>query len=891
MRAVQQANEEKIGKFSAVPRSNASRNKVSAPKAGELFTDRTSQSSAFAAALAAHRAYMDSDEDSPSARNLMVFYGVGGIGKTTLSERLEQWVGGKLSTTDLWGPPPATGVAATCRIDLHRSQGRVDMVSNLVSIRRAFGRVEVGGKRVKRWPAFDLAFTAYWSAIHPGEDLPGGGTQDSAFADSVTDTISEVLSELGVPGSGIATKSIRTVVRRFREWHSKQTAFDKYDGFEDLLTRCAEVPTPDDPHPELLAEVASLLNDDLCTWEGPAPLIVTFVDTFERLTSDSRRTDESTLNQLVWRLPNVLFIATGRNLIDWYDDSRTNLHVVGRALWPGLVPGANQEPRQHLVGVLAPEDRISIIRLGRELYGIPITDDVVERLATASGGLPQYLDLALALSLTRMRNDGPPITVEDVTGSLSELVLRVLEDVPEDEQRALRAAALFPFFDAELVATAAKVDHGCALRAMDRPMIDRRGTTSLPYTMHDAIREAIRRSPHNIKNGWSDKDWRHAGERALDAVHARHQHAKEAKDTTEILQTLALAIVLVCDQDLTIGPSTSPTYRDWLAQAIVFGPSIAGLRPLLPTNSRTEIGKGILDFVIAKTTEVTADEAAELLTGVFESDHPLRLAAGRHRGYVLRNSAQWDEALAAFDELVAASPTDLNRYQRAFTFASARRFRQAVDESFGLSEDRIEAIKRSCRLAHGRFDGYFEARHAALQKLRQQSRIREAIENEGNSIRWRAFLHGDVDFGYLDVLQAEAEAASHLTGMRDAYLAKLFLDPRLAIAEPDTRTWFENVDRSKNAGEIGWRTALAQIVLALSTDNLGELEKLANTLNRRQKPRGRMWISTECLLDSYGWTVPPEPSQWLEPYETVRDRWRGHFDHWKARIEGSNHLG
>lgn len=213
---------------------------------------------------------------------------------------------------------------------------------------------------------------------------------------------------------------------------------------------------PDDPHPELLAEVASLLNDDLCTWEGPAPLIVTFVDTFERLTSDSRRTDESTLNQLVWRLPNVLFIATGRNLIDWYDDSRTNLHVVGRALWPGLVPGANQEPRQHLVGVLAPEDRISIIRLGRELYGIPITDDVVERLATASGGLPQYLDLALALSLTRMRNDGPPITVEDVTGSLSELVLRVLEDVPEDEQRALRAAALFPFFDAELVATAAK---------------------------------------------------------------------------------------------------------------------------------------------------------------------------------------------------------------------------------------------------------------------------------------------------------------------------------------------------------------------------------------------------------------------------------------------------
>lgn len=201
----------------------------------------------------------------------------------------------QIAAAHTWGSRPITRVAASCRVDLHRSQGRIDMNEALVSIRRAFGKVR------KRWPAFDVAFAAYWKAVRPGEDLPVNPSGPAG--DVLTDTVGDFISEFSpVPGSGLATKGAFQVIRQAREKRAKSEAFKKYDGFEDLYASCSELATPDDPHPELLAEIASLLNTDLCNWDegdGPAPLFVIFVDTFERLTMEQRRVDERTLNDLM----------------------------------------------------------------------------------------------------------------------------------------------------------------------------------------------------------------------------------------------------------------------------------------------------------------------------------------------------------------------------------------------------------------------------------------------------------------------------------------------------------------------------------------------------------------------------------------------------------------
>lgn len=463
---------------------------------------------------------------------------------------------------------------------------------------------------------------------------------------------------------------------------------------------------------------------------------------------------------------------------------------------------------------------------------------------------------------------------------------RVLEDVPEDEQRALRAAALLPYFDSDIVAATAGVDDGCALRAMSRPMIDHRGSRVFPYTMHDTIREAIRRSGHDIPNGWSDRDWKIAGAKALRAVRIRYEAAMARHEAGEALEALGLAIILVCDQELMIDPAPSPDYADWVSQAIVFGPSIVGLRSTLPATARTRFGKGIIDFVLARTTEVEVDDAVKLLIDLFESNHPLRLPAGRHCGYVLRNAYRFDEAIAAFDNLVAVAPTIVNRYQQLFTYAAARRFQDALDKMGDLPDNRVRSIRRACAAPHGRFDGWFEPQFEHLAELRERGRAREAIEEAGNTYRWRAFVHGDVDVALLEQVQEEAEEAVHLTGLRDIYLAKLFIDPDSANRDRDALAWVEKVDRSRNSGEIGFRTSLARIALGLFTRSHDALDDIATEINARPLGRDRMWIPSECLLDSYGYSITIPSTQWLEPYERVRDRWRELFDLWLQRVHG-----
>ena len=867
-----------------MPRNTSSRQtgRRVVPHVGDLFTDRLPESVAYALSLDAHRAYMDSDVDEPAARNLLVFYGVGGIGKTTLSERLERWGSGDLAPSDPWGPAPATAVAATCRVDLHRTQGRMDLLTTLVAIRRAFGSVR------SRWMGFDLAFAAYWSAINPGEPLPGTGTTDSSVADGISDSIAEVLSEVGIPGAGIATRSVRAVVRAARTKAMRRNVLSRYAGFEELLDRCSDLPSPDDPHPELIGDLAGLLDLDLAQWDdGPhAPLIVVFIDTFERLVADPRRVDEIALNELIWRMPNVLFVATGRGLIDWYDEKRVNLYVSGRSAWPGLVPGAATEPRQHLVGRLAPEDRRRIIQRARELYEIDISETIEEQLANASDGLPQYLDLALSMALNRKQSSSPPITVADVSGSLRELVLRVLEDVPDDEQKALRAASMFPFFDIDVVAKAAAVDDGCARRALARPMIDHRGSPNYPYSMHDAIRHAIRGSDHSVPNGWSDTDWRKAGDRGLEAIREDYEQAAAGADAVRSLETLTLAIVLVSDQELTVTPVEAKHYVDWLSKAIVYGPSITGLRASLPTEPHTEMGRGIVDFVVSKTAEVTPHEGAELLTRIFESDHPLRLPAGRHRGYVLRNASMYDEALAAFNELVAVAPTPLNCYQRVLTLTSARRFAEALDDCAELTAKRAESIRVTCAISHGDAEGYVARQERLLEDLRSSRRQREAIDKAGNIVRWNALLNGAVNADDLARVRLDALKASHLTALRDEYVARLFSDPAATMADPDEFAWIDRIDRSRNIGDIGFRSAWARIAMAMYTDDDADLARLAEEVCNRGHPRSRLWISVESVLDSMGYQITIPPTQWLEPYPVVQARWRGIFDAWLARVKG-----
>ena len=271
-----------------------------------------------------------------------------------------------------------------------------------------------------------------------------------------------------------------------------------------------------------------------------------------------------------------------------------------------------------------------------------------------------------------------------MTGGLGSLVMRVLDDIPADEQRAIRAACLFRVFDTALIAAAADVDHGCAERAVTRPMIERHDGGRFPYRMHDAVREAIRRTDHQVTGGWSERDWELAATRAAVATREMHDAAKKREDNGEVLDAIGIAIELVCEQNTTLEPSPSASYVDWLSRAVVFSPSVQGLRARVPAKSKTDYGRHVLSFITAKSLDASVEDRLRLLREVSRADHPLRRVAHRHLGYTLKSQCRWEEALAVFDELVEEAPSELHLGQRPQVLSTARRFVDARDAAVGL---------------------------------------------------------------------------------------------------------------------------------------------------------------------------------------------------------------
>lgn len=860
--------------------SARSRSNHGSHKAADLFTDRVDESQAFIQSLAAHRAFLDTetDDEANTARNVLVYYGFGGIGKTTLSCRLENWVLGRLDEDDEWGPF-FTPVAATVRLDLHQSHGNFDIEEAVIALRRGLGDVK------KHWPAFDWAFTTWWSATHPNQEAPDtGNSRDAGVVDAMTETVGNILGDLGIfdTALGLGFRAARFAARKFTQAKDHRYAEDiieDQDGFHDLLGRCADLPSPTDPHPELLIDMVDLLSLELAAIPSPCPLVVMFIDTFERLQNpdDHARVGEDLLNRLVWNLPQILFVITGRNRLTWDDIDHSRVLHHGPALWPGLVPGATRDPRQHLVGNLSIDDRRSLILRMRTTHNLPMSDDVVEALVEASGGIPQYMDLACEKSITLRDNGRSEITAADVTGSFESLVERVLNDIPSDEQRVLRAAALFTCFDVDLVAAAAKVDVGCASRAVNRSLVEKWADTRLPYRMHDTIRDVIRHAGCLIVGGWADSDWHLAGERSLEELHRRIGRAAHENRHLDRLRDTALAIALVCQEDVR---PTGSSRNDWLAIEVVQGPSIGGLRPYVPSTSTTQYGQGFLDFVAGRATELPVEERLENLKHLTTYSHPLAYNAYHHLAYILRNVDRFDESIHTWNEALSIETTPLRLYQRCLTLAMGRRFEDARESSQSLDEDGTYRIETRVRHGHGFPDERIEVFRQTWLAYCEDGKAGESLEMHADYVWNAAFFSGPVDTTDTETLLADCEDVGFVYGIRAALAAQVISDP----FSPQARQSLDRIPALGNTVDErpDGMTMLVRCCLAWADGDQDALGDIAST-KLPDHHQSYDYIPAEVLLNHMGYSVPYAPAQWLEPFDIVEQRWIQHWHNWYDR--------
>lgn len=857
------------------------RYKLSEPSS--IFVNRLDERRAFEDSIIAFRRMLyDGNYFDGKARNLLHFSGMGGIGKSALVERFNAWITAKLGHQSEWGRIPSVGVDDTAVIDFWNSNGFIEIETLILAIRNCLNRYK------KSWPAFDLALLAYWSATHPLESIASHPAMKTSTYNGLKDTLKTVMGDLDIPMPGtvgtFGIDLIDKVIRESWERSRRQQAATLHPDFLPFLKECAEIPSPGLPRPDILVRATSLLAQELEQAPGSiAPVNIIFMDTFERLEQDPRREGEQLISDVIRRMPNILFVIVGRNKLKWNEMNYLTIAHRGPRIWECLNSDRREQPSAHVIGNLSMIDRRRMVDFADKKYGLGLDEKTKQLLVVKSGGLPKYIQLALSQALALKNNDLGPLTPTHIEDTFPELVKRVLEDIPEQEQRVIRAAAMFRTFDPELVAVSAGTEIATGERAMKRPMIEPANLDGRDFCMHDAVREALHKSCTPGEDGWLESDWNIAATKALRLLHERYDSAAEAENYTEALRALAAAIEVISVHHAALEPAPSASYANWLVQAVVYSPSTRGLFSMIPLDAHTNYGKNLVQYIKARAKVHLPEERISVLNKLFRTDGDLSIIAGRTLAYELRTQIRFDDAIAVFDDLVERNPSQLHLYQRCLSKAMARRFYDALQSTDGLDADRIGALKSGIHLWHGDPTVYFSRNDSARSKLQNQRRQREYLDSTASRLRWNSLFVNELDLSVPLNLLAQGRTIHHNTATRDSLVALLLRAPH----DPRWPSWLRELlvlDRSSNDGRMAYRGSLIRAVAAYCTGDAKSLGVLAKEIESFDRPRSRVWIPIECILNSADIPITIPDTQWVEDPDVVADRWMKAIEALRSRF-------
>lgn len=428
---------------------------------------------------------------------MLTFYGLGGIGKTRLSSECQRLL--------LEPKKPKGTKRAAIRVDFSEPSGR-DAELYLLALRAGMAGL------ASSFPAFDTCLALYWARCHPGVSMAefvqnqsflGGVVEREALARNLRDFITGVLDNAG-PLVGGASRLAVLTWDRIREVRSMRIL----ERDCPFLEACAREEDLD----ELRLHLPLLLGWDLGRMQRKSDIdVVMFLDTFEHVAHGRRRARRGDLEDAIARsifyLPSVLFTVTTRNRLDWGSARRSpSLEYAGPEDWPGLAEiGAATD--QHRVGALSRDDCSAHLEacLLDEHKRAAIPAELRGLLASMSDGVPLYLDVAVNHFRSLVIRGRTP-TVDDFARGVPEIVLRLMEDLDDDEADLLRAAALMGVFDRETLRAAlpdlrsSSVEH-----FLDRSFILERDEGV--YSVHEVLQTSVRLQDSSTTNPWSPDEW------------------------------------------------------------------------------------------------------------------------------------------------------------------------------------------------------------------------------------------------------------------------------------------------------------------------------------------------------------------------------------------------
>jgi hypothetical protein len=832
----------------------------------ELFIDRIGESEALTAALREHRARVDADTITPrELRNVLTFYGDGGVGKTELSGRLAKWLRGEIdSQSTEWGAKPATQVDAIVRWDQNDSYGALDVVDLLISLRSRLGSIR------KSWPAFDLAFADFYRVMRPMQELrlkaPGHAatTLTEVVGGLVSDAVAVTdLAVSGGAGAGTFGIARRVIAGSYARSKARRT-LNEFPQIAEVLEACDGLPgTPRDVT-LAAARLCFLLSLEIRRMPpADRPTVVIFVDHMERLQVPGRNhVGEWSLNKLVARLPFFLFVITGRNSLQWHSPGAAHLDDRGRTKWPLLstAPTPADEPHQHLIGNLSTADSARFLDAAFDREQILVEEGLVEKLALATDGWPLHLDTLVAVAAERA-DPTRPLTADDLAGPLPSLVDRLLNDLPPDQADAFRAACLLPYFDAEFVAAAGDVAVGAVERLTRRTIVRTNANSPYPYRVHETLRGLVRAAGASSEGGWSDPDWTRRAQRAIDEAERRFDLAMKSHDDVAALESLALGLNIAAENGVD---------GTWLVPAIRISPSLNQLSLLLPAENPAAANPDIadiLDFLRLRTP--SREDVSRALRDIIDRRSRISSTAGLWRAYDLRYRGRTDEALQQLEELGVTfeDRPSLYTYQKAVTLRLARRFRDATQAVPALTEIQQQRVLAGVNRGHGIF---IDRETGALRTIADgQKGRRYQMEVLCD---WLVVKHREsgVALEVARELRDQSELIGHNSAMADAVGVIAQMQIYDDVVFQASAAELEELSNRQSRPFASWIMLLAMRAWVCDEpQHARRAQEVANALDFRSAA----WIPAEILLEAMGHRTSTQPTQWLEPYDEVRERW------------------
>ncbi len=470
--------------FSATPEENPSENLLH-------FTNRVMEKAAY------HRLLALSTGD---ALPVLMFYGVGGTGKTWLAKKLQRDESGNLPTAYITLDPNAGGTNS------------IDSAKRLINI-----RMQLGEKIF--CPHFDLAY-AWLRHKEKGGDKPS--FKGAGLLGNVWELLVEAASYAAkdIPWSNFISLFVRKVTSPITTQISKLPWKDwllskiGQDDFVSLKNRSA-----DEIYQELTNRLLRDLNENLPVSEGQRARAVLFIDSMESLRTphDSEtqiHDSQKWVKELYHEKSSLLLVLTGRDRLIWGDQQ-------------GAIFAEEKHLEQHLVGGLSEHDaREFLTKCGIE--DIALQDAILkvseDREIANDGGEIGYHAFSLGLCadmIFKSQQDGKqvdPATFDMAPGDTLKLAEKFLKSLGTDSayELWLKKLALPPRFDERAARSALGGEPGEVQNAAWKALLSysfvqpatEPGWYKLHAKMRDALEEITQNSSQREENHrWWQQEW------------------------------------------------------------------------------------------------------------------------------------------------------------------------------------------------------------------------------------------------------------------------------------------------------------------------------------------------------------------------------------------------